>query len=83
MRILRDTHFVLPMNCEYEVTRLLLDNQIHQLGIQANYCAAIVDLPLHHRDPFDRMLIAIAQCENLTTVSRDSAFQEHHFKILW
>lgn len=36
-------------------------------------------LPLHHRDPFDRILIAQAQAEGLVLVSRDASF--HHYGI--
>jgi prevent-host-death family protein len=41
-------------------------------------------LPLHHRDPFDRMLIAQAQLENMTLVSADSIFRQYgNISILW
>jgi PIN domain nuclease of toxin-antitoxin system len=41
-------------------------------------------LPLHHRDPFDRMLIAQAQLENMTIVTADRMFSEYKgVSILW
>ena len=41
------------------------------LPITADHAVAAARLPLHHRDPFDRMLIAQAQLEGLTLVTRD------------
>ncbi len=39
-------------------------------------------LPLHHRDPFDRMLIAQAQLESLTIVTRDERFARYGVQLL-
>ena len=40
-------------------------------------------LPFHHSDPFDRLLIAQALVEDLTLVSRDSEFAPYGVKLLW
>jgi PIN domain nuclease of toxin-antitoxin system len=40
-------------------------------------------LPLHHRDPFDRMLIAQAQVEDMTLVSADLTFNQYEVSLLW
>ncbi len=39
-------------------------------------------LPPHHRDPFDRMLVAQAQAEDLVLVTRDPAFQAYEVSVL-
>ena len=44
------------------------------LGISSAHTLLIEQLPLHHRDPFDRMLAAQAEMERATLVSRDVAF---------
>lgn len=44
------------------------------LGITASHALRVAALPLHHRDPFDRMLIAQAQMEDMMIVSADSMF---------
>ena len=44
------------------------------LDVTAAHGVAAARLPLHHSDPFDRMLIAQAQLENLTLVTRDPLF---------
>ena len=40
-------------------------------------------LPLIHRDPFDRYLIATAMCENLQLLSKDKHFSEYHITVFW
>lgn len=40
-------------------------------------------LPPHHRDPFDRMIVAQAQCEGLTVVSRDERLAAYGVPMLW
>ncbi|MGI4871039.1 MAG: type II toxin-antitoxin system VapC family toxin [Janthinobacterium lividum] len=40
-------------------------------------------LPFHHRDPFDRLLIAQAVTENLTLVSRDAIFPQYDVSVFW
>jgi PIN domain nuclease of toxin-antitoxin system len=41
----------------------------------------VAQLPLHHRDPFDRLLVAQAQHEALTLVSADEAFQSYEVSL--
>lgn len=52
------------------------------LGIEFRHLAALAGLPLHHRDPFDRMLIAQALAEGLTLVSRDRVFGRYAVPLL-
>jgi PIN domain nuclease of toxin-antitoxin system len=40
-------------------------------------------LPLRHRDPFDRMMIAQARVEDLSVVSKDEAFADYDIDLLW
>ena len=53
------------------------------LNITATHALRVAALPLHHRDPFDRMLIAQAQTEAMTLVSADSAFSQYEVSLLW
>jgi len=48
--------------------------------VQLNQLAA---LPFHHRDPFDRLLIAQALADDMTIVTRDTAFSQYRVKIMW
>ena len=52
------------------------------LPITADHTHLIEELPQHHRDPFDRMLIAQAKFEGLTIVTRDKNFNKYNVPIL-
>jgi PIN domain nuclease of toxin-antitoxin system len=61
----------------------LYDNDIALLDITVAHVMGITTLPLHHRDPFDRLLIAQAMTENLSILSADSAFDGYAVNRLW
>ncbi len=52
------------------------------LPVLLPHAAAVKDLPAHHRDPFDRMLIAQAKVEELTLITRDPNIQKYDSPIL-
>lgn len=52
------------------------------LSITVEHGVAAGELPLHHRDPFDRMLVAQAQLEGLTIVTRDARFERYEVATL-
>ena len=54
--------------------------QVSWLPISPRHCRLIQDLPFHHKDPFDRMLIAQARSEGLTLVSRDAAVAKYEVR---
>lgn len=66
-----------------------ISSRMSQLGarsleITATHALRAAALPLHHRDPFDRMLIAQAQLEGMTLVSVDAMFGQYSdVSILW
>ena len=53
------------------------------LTVEPAHCGRVAALPWCHRDPFDRMLIAQALCENLTLISKVSVFAEYPVDVLW
>lgn len=53
------------------------------LQISEEHALATESLPWHHRDPFDRMLIAQSRQEGLTLVTRDGIFAEYAVSLLW
>jgi PIN domain nuclease of toxin-antitoxin system len=55
---------------------------IEPLPIELRHAERAGALPPHHRDPFDRMLVAQAQLEGLTLVTRDLAFAPYEVPIL-
>lgn len=52
------------------------------LGISVQHAERAPMLPLHHRDPFDRMLIAQAQLEALTLITADGSFDPYEVEVL-
>jgi len=61
----------------------LRQNDIALLEIRAEHTGLVATLPFHHRDPFDRLIIAQAITENLPMISRDSAFDAYRIRRLW
>ena len=55
---------------------------LRALPIEAERAVAAARLPQHHRDPFDRMLIAQAQLGGFTVVTRDPAFRAYDVPLL-
>ncbi len=53
------------------------------LNITFEHIKNIIDLPLIHRDPFDRMLIAQAKVENMTLVTCDKYIPQYPIKTAW
>lgn len=52
------------------------------LSVSVSHADAVRRLPLHHRDPFDRLLIAQAQVEGLTLVTRDAEIGRYEIPVL-
>ena len=61
----------------------LASNDFKQLNITLNHVTKIEKLPWHHRDPFDRLLLAQAIEEKLTIISADKIFDQYKIKRLW
>ncbi|MEM6839625.1 MAG: type II toxin-antitoxin system VapC family toxin [Cyanobacteria bacterium P01_C01_bin.120] len=66
-----------------ELPHFLAQLDIRLLSISFADLEHYASLPLHHRDPFDRMLIAQAITNNLTLVSADTAFDAYPVQRLW
>lgn len=67
----------------HRVLEGMLEAGFELLPITANQALQSGHLPFHHRDPFDRMLIAQAQDRGLTLISRDEALREYDVMVLW
>jgi len=52
------------------------------LGLAPDHGLGVADLPMHHRDPFDRLLIAQARCEGLTIVTADRRFTDYDVPVV-
>jgi len=56
-----------------DLTRL----RIELLPIKFEHAASVSKLPFHHKDPFDRMIVSQAVCENLDLLSCDDKFDKY------
>jgi PIN domain nuclease of toxin-antitoxin system len=63
--------------------RKLAENRIEVLPIKLDHVLRLESLPLHHHDPFDRILIAQSLEEDLPLVTADTVFEKYPVKLLW
>jgi PIN domain nuclease of toxin-antitoxin system len=60
-----------------EVRRLLVENGYEELTLQSRHAVAVDSLPLIHKDPFDRILIAQAMVEGITLLTADPVIAKY------
>lgn len=65
------------------VANQITTNALELLSIELHHIYALSDMPLHHRDPFDRLLIAQAIIEELPIASIDEAFDPYNITRIW
>ena len=65
------------------IPRQLQLNQIEVLAIGLPHVAAVVAMPFHHRDPFDRLMAAQCLIEDLPIVSSDPVFDAYSVRRVW
>lgn len=58
-------------------------NDIQMLPVALGHVLALQDLPAHHKDPFDRLLVAQANVEDVVLISHDPVFAHYPVKVLW
>jgi PIN domain nuclease of toxin-antitoxin system len=73
----------LPKPYEELFPQAVTDSGLQLLPIRPAHIACICQLPHHHRDPFDRLLIAQAMAENMTLASCDSHFAAYGVPLIW
>ncbi len=74
----------LPEPIDTYISSRMVQLGAQSLEIPATHALQSAALPLHHRDPFDRMLIAQAQVEDMTLTSADNVVREYKgVSILW
>lgn len=56
---------------------------VELLPITARHADGVATLPMHHQDPFDRLLVAQADRDGLTLVSADDAMRRYEIEVLW
>jgi PIN domain nuclease of toxin-antitoxin system len=71
MKLLLDTH------------TFLYANDLRILSVELHHIYTLQQLPLHHNDPFDRLLIAQAKAEQIRLVSTDGQFEPYLVDVIW
>jgi len=73
----------LPPNLKHFILEQMALNAIESLPVQMSHALHVYKLPTHHRDPFDRMLIAQAQVERMPIITVDPRVAQYDVEILW
>ncbi len=66
-----------------KIIDLLNDNDIEILAITFEHIQMLNKLDLHHKDPFDRIIIAQGITEQLTIITKDDNFKKYQVKVEW
>lgn len=74
---------VLPVPPADFVPSRLVRTKTDALPISVEHALAVAELPRHHDDPFDRLLVAQARTEDLVLVSADQVFSAYGVAVLW
>jgi PIN domain nuclease of toxin-antitoxin system len=75
--------FALPEPPARYVPKRLAEQGIQSLSVTQSHSLKVYDLPLHHSDPFDRLIIAQALAENMVILTSDRAFKRYPVELLW
>lgn len=75
--------YMLPEPYKRFMEQQIADNEFHILPINIGHTALLTTMPFHHKDPFDRLLIAQASYEGIPIVSVDEQFDAYRIKRIW
>ncbi len=74
---------ILQQPIEQIINQQVQINGVQLISIEAAHALAVSTLPWHHRDPFDRLIIAQSQLENLTILGCDTAMDVYEIERIW
>ncbi len=75
--------YQIPGNFETWIEHQIQVNELEILPIKVAHVAAIVTLPFHHKDPFDRLLVAQALTEKIPIISADTVLDNYAVTRYW
>jgi len=78
-----DSRLELPEPARTYVPSRMSANDFYELPITMDHCLRTSDLPVIHRDPFDRLLIAQALAEDIPLVTNDPAITRYDVETIW
>jgi PIN domain nuclease of toxin-antitoxin system len=75
--------YALRVPYEDFIREAIFDNGFEILPIEPRHTAALITMPHHHKDPFDRLLIAQATVEGMPIISADTALDPYGVTRIW
>lgn len=73
----------LPDKPDAFISEQLALNSILSLPVQCSHALHVFNLPAHHRDPFDRILVSQAQLEDMPIITSDPMIALYEVKVVW
>lgn len=73
----------LPEPPQLFIPRIINELCLSPLPVTVEHSMAVAGLPMHHGDPFDRLLVAQARIERLAIISGDKLLRKYDVKVLW
>jgi len=73
----------LPIPTGPYIVKKLVENRIETLPVSRDHVLKVETLPMHHNDPFDRMLIAQSLEEHIPVVTADRVFARYPVEVIW
>jgi PIN domain nuclease of toxin-antitoxin system len=73
----------LPEDPTRYVSNRLSLHGFQALPVQIHHAVQVYKLPLHHADPFDRLLIAQSQIESMSLISVDMEIRKYEVEVIW
>ena len=74
---------VVPTPMSELIQNHILANGIDILTISPKHLDTLHSLPYHHKDPFDRLIIAQSICEDMVILTKDTAFDHYPVQTMW
>lgn len=65
------------------LTDSIVEQGFGWLGIAPEHASAVADLPRHHSDPFDRLLVAQAIAEGIPVITGDPSIRRYEVEVIW
>lgn len=73
----------LPHKIENFLPEQMVLNAVQGLPIQIGHALYVINLPDHHRDPFDRIIVAQAQLEKMPIITSDPLITKYDVDVIW
>jgi PIN domain nuclease of toxin-antitoxin system len=67
----------------YHLPRFMAKQSLRPLSVTHSHAAKVYDLPAHHKDPFDRLLVAQALVEDMVILTSNHSFRKYPAELLW